>query len=42
MTKWYPMLVEHSRKISSVRRLFCWDEQLVRDENKVSILGGNV
>jgi hypothetical protein len=42
MTKWYPVLGEHSRIISSVRRLFHRGEQLARDENRVSILGGNI
>jgi hypothetical protein len=42
MIKWYPMLGEHSRIISSLRRLFHRGEQLARDENRVSILGGNI
>jgi hypothetical protein len=42
MIKWYPMLGEHSRIISSLQRLFCRGEQLARDENRVSILGGNI
>jgi hypothetical protein len=42
MIKWYPILGEHSRIISSLRRLFCSGEQLARDENRVSILGGNI
>jgi hypothetical protein len=40
MIKWYPVLGEYSRIISSPRRLFCRGEQLARDENRVSILGG--
>ncbi len=42
MIKWYPVLGEHSRIIFSLRRLFCRGEQLVRDENRVSILGENI
>jgi hypothetical protein len=42
MTKWYPMLGEHGRIISSLWRLFCRGEQLARDEDRVSILGGNI
>jgi hypothetical protein len=42
MIKWYPMLGEHSRIISSLQRLFYKGEQLARDENRVSIWGGNV
>jgi hypothetical protein len=38
----YPVLGEHSRIISSLRRLFCRGEQLARDEIRVSILGGNI
>jgi hypothetical protein len=33
---------EHSRIISSKRRLFCKGEQMARDTNKVSIFGGNI
>jgi hypothetical protein len=42
MKKWYPMLSEHSGIISSLWRLFCRGEQLARDENRVSNLGGNI
>ncbi len=42
MIKWQPMHGEHSRIISSLQRLFCRDEQLARDEDRVSILGGNI
>jgi hypothetical protein len=42
MIKWYPVLGEQSGIISSLRRLFCRGEQLARDENRVSILGGNI
>jgi hypothetical protein len=42
MIKWSPVLSEHSGMISSLRRLFCRGEQLARDENRVSILGGNI
>jgi hypothetical protein len=42
MIIWYPVLGEHSGIISSLRRLFCRDEQLGKDENRVSILGGNI
>jgi hypothetical protein len=42
MTKWYPMLGEHSGIISSLWRVFCKGEQLARDEDRVSILGGNI
>jgi hypothetical protein len=42
MIKWYPMLGEHSKIISSLQRLFHRGEQLARDENRVSILGGNI
>ncbi len=42
MIKWCPVLSEHSWIISSMRRLFCRGEQLVRDENRVSIFGGNI
>ncbi len=42
MIKWYPMLGEHSRIISLLRRLFHWGEQLARDKNRVSILGGDI
>jgi hypothetical protein len=42
MIKWYPVLGEHSRIISSLRRLFQRGEQLGRDENRVSILEGNI
>jgi hypothetical protein len=38
----YPMLGEHSRIISSPLRLFCRGEQLAKDENRVSILGGEI
>jgi hypothetical protein len=40
--KWYPVLGEHRRIISSLRRLFCRGEQLARDEDRDSILGGNI
>jgi hypothetical protein len=42
MIKWFPVLGEHSGIISSPRRLFCRSEQFARDENRVSILGGNI
>jgi hypothetical protein len=42
MIKWYPVLGEHSRIISTLWRLFRRGEQLARDENRVSILGGNI
>ena len=42
MIKWLPMLGEHSGIISSLRRLFRRGEQLVRGENRVSILGGDI
>jgi hypothetical protein len=42
MIKQYPMLGEHSRIISSLRRLFHRGEQLARDENRVLVLGGNI
>jgi hypothetical protein len=42
MIKWYPVLGEHSRIIYSLQRLFCRGEQLVRDEDRVLILGGNI
>ncbi len=42
MIKWYPVLGEHSGTISSLQRLFRRGEQLARDEDKVSILGGNI
>jgi hypothetical protein len=42
MIKWYPVLGEHSGIISSLRRLFRRGEQLTRDENRVSIWGGNI
>jgi hypothetical protein len=42
MIKWYPVLGEHSGMISSWQRLFCRGELLARDENRVSILGGNI
>ncbi len=42
MIKWYPMLGEHSGIISSLRRLFHRGDKLARDENRVSILGGNI
>jgi hypothetical protein len=42
MIKWYPMLGEHSGIISSLLRLFGRGEQLARDENRVSIFGGNI
>ncbi len=41
-TKWYPVLGDHSRIISSLQRLFCRGKQLVRDEDRVSMLGGNI
>jgi hypothetical protein len=42
MMKWYPVLGEHIGITPSLRRLFCRGEQLAKDENRVSILGGNV
>jgi hypothetical protein len=42
MIKLYPVLGEHSGIISLLRRLFCRGEQLTRDENRVSIWGGNI
>jgi hypothetical protein len=36
------VLGEHSRIISSLRRLFHRGEQLARDEDRVLILGGNI
>jgi hypothetical protein len=42
MIIWYPVLGEHSRIISSLRRLFRRGEQLARDEDRVSIWGGNI
>jgi hypothetical protein len=44
MIKWlqYPVLGEHSGIISSLGRLFCRGKQLARDEDRVSILGGNI
>jgi hypothetical protein len=42
MIKWYPMLGDHSDIISSLRRLFSTGEQLARDEDRVSILRGNI
>jgi hypothetical protein len=42
MIKRYPVLSEHSRIISSLWRLFCRGKQLARDENRVSIFGGNI
>jgi hypothetical protein len=42
MIKWYPVLGEHSGIISSLRRLFRRGEQLARDEDRDSILGGNI
>jgi hypothetical protein len=42
MIKWHPVLGEHRGIISSLRRLFCRGEQLARDEDRVSILGGNI
>jgi hypothetical protein len=42
MIKWSPVLGEHSGIISLLWRLFRRGEQLARDENKVSILGGNI
>jgi hypothetical protein len=43
MIKLYPVLIgENSRIISSLLRLFCRGEQLARDEDRVSILGGNI
>jgi hypothetical protein len=42
MIKWYPVLSEHSKIISSLRRLLCRGEQLAIDENRVSIFGGNI
>jgi hypothetical protein len=40
--KWYPLLGKHSGIISSPWRLFHRGEQLVKDENRVSIFGGNI
>jgi hypothetical protein len=40
MIKWYPVLGKHSGIISSLWRLFCRGEQLAKDENRGSILGG--
>jgi hypothetical protein len=42
MIKWYPVLDDYSGIISSLHRLFCRGEQLARDENRASILGGNI
>jgi hypothetical protein len=42
MIKWYPVLSEDSRIISSLQRLFRRGDQLARDENRISILGGNI
>jgi hypothetical protein len=42
MIKWDPVLGEHSRIISSLQRLFCRGEKLARDEDRVSIWGGNI
>jgi hypothetical protein len=42
MIKCYPVLSERSRIIPSLRRLFRRSEQSARDENRVSILGGNI
>jgi hypothetical protein len=42
MIKWYSMLGEQSGIIFSLRRLFHRGEQLARDEDRVSILGGNI
>ncbi len=42
MIKWYPVLGEHSGIISTLWRLFHRGEQMARDENRVSILGGNI
>jgi hypothetical protein len=42
MIKWYPVLGEYSGIISSLQRLFHMGEQFARDENRVSILGGNI
>jgi hypothetical protein len=42
MIKCYPVLGKHSGIFSSLRRLFRRGEQLMRDENKVLILGGNI
>ncbi len=42
MIKWYPVLGELSKIISSLWRLFCRGEQLARDEDRVSIWGGNI
>jgi hypothetical protein len=42
MIKWYPVLGDHSRIISSLQILFHRGEQLARDENRASILGGNI
>jgi hypothetical protein len=42
MIKECPMLGKHSKIISSQQRLFRRGEQLVRDENRVSIFWGNI
>jgi hypothetical protein len=42
MIKWYPVLGKHSGIIFSLQRLFRRGEQLARDEDRVSILGGNI
>ena len=42
MTKWYPVLGEQSLIISSLQRLFRRGDQLANDEDRVSILGGNI
>ena len=42
MIKWYPVLGEHSRILSSLQRLFHRGEQLARDEDRVLMLGGNI
>jgi hypothetical protein len=42
MIKWYPVLSEHSGIISLQQRFFHRGEQLVRDENRVPIFGGNI
>jgi hypothetical protein len=42
MIIWYPVLGEHSGIISSPWRLFRRGEQLARDENRVSVLEGNI
>lgn len=39
--KWYPMLSELNGIMTSKSRLFHRGEQLVRDKNRVSILGGD-